>query len=108
MRPCLSYRPPKRCLTFMRLSFLVVCKLAVKAASGVELQSGSVSIGIHAQACAEPQPRCTVCTEVRSPWFVCVADTCFSASCVPGTEMTENSKTTVKKIFKRPFHREVK
>lgn len=39
----------------MRLSFLVVCKLAVKAASGAELQSSSMSIGIHAQARSRSQ-----------------------------------------------------
>lgn len=45
MRPCLSYNPPKRCLTFLRLGFLVVCKLTVKAASEAELQTSSLSIG---------------------------------------------------------------
>ena len=62
-------QPPsqKRCLTFLRLGFLVVCKLAVKAASETGLQCSSLSIGTHAHACAEPQPRCKVRTRSQEP-----------------------------------------
>lgn len=73
----------------MRLGSLVVCKLAVKLASEAELQSSSMSIGIlhmsiqsHSQD-AKSEP------EVRSPGFVCGANTCLIASWILGTERTE-------------------